>query len=217
MSRKTLIFVSALLVILIAVPVLLAQDYAAPQVTTAGVSTHPSQGDVREIEDGSATLVTTGDGAFMTFRTDELESGHVYTAWWIIINNPDNCAASPCTASDVLGNTEAVEADVTQADGIIFGEDGNMEFASFLPVGEISNSWFEAGFTNPSGAELHVVINDHGPLIPDMAASMVNTYRGGCSDESLPPPFPATAITDGEPGPNACRLIQDAIFTQDAE
>jgi hypothetical protein len=45
---------------------------------------------------------------------------------------------------------------------------------------------------------------------------MLNTYRGGCSDDSLPPPFPDSAKADGEAGPNACRLIQDAVFMQDA-
>jgi hypothetical protein len=45
---------------------------------------------------------------------------------------------------------------------------------------------------------------------------MLNTYRGGCSDESLPPPFPDTAKSDGEPGPNTCRLVQFTVFQQDS-
>jgi hypothetical protein len=81
----------------------------------------------------------------------------------------------------------------------------------------VDEAWFGNGFTNPMGAEIHVVINDHGLLIPDMADTMLNTYRGGCQDEGLPPPFPATAISDGEPGPNTCRLVQFAIFQQNAE
>jgi hypothetical protein len=56
------------------------------------------------------------------------------------------------------------------------------------------------------------VLNDHGPLLPEMASTMVNTYRGGCADESIPDAFPDSARADGEPGPNTCRLVQDAIF-----
>ncbi len=67
----------------------------------------------------------------------------------------------------------------------------------------------------PTGAKIHLVLNDHGRLHPEIAALMLTSYRGGCSDGSLPPPFPASAKADGVPGPNACVLIQDAIFQQD--
>jgi hypothetical protein len=42
---------------------------------------------------------------------------------------------------------------------------------------------------------------------------MIHTYRGGCADSSpFPPIFPATALADGESGPNICRLYQAATF-----
>lgn len=59
-------------------------------------------------------------------------------------------------------------------------------------------------------------VNDHGPLLPDMAHSMIGFSRGGCMDESIPAMFPAVARADGIPGPNTCRLVQVAIFTQAA-
>jgi len=84
-----------------------------------------------------------------------------------------------------------------------------------LPAGDVENNpWFGNGFTNPTGAEIHLVINDHGPLIPEMADTMLNSYRGGCTDESLPGSFPETAKADGEPGPNTCALVQATIFQQ---
>jgi len=51
-------------------------------------------------------------------------------------------------------------------------------------------------------------------MIPDLVANQISTFRGGCTDASLPPPFPATAKADGLPGPNTCRLYQFAIFQQ---
>ena len=63
-------------------------------------------------------------------------------------------------------------------------------------------------------AEVHLVINDHGPMLADFMPGMVRTYRGGCSDASpFPPIFPDTAIVDGEVGPNICRLFQSAVLT----
>ena len=76
------------------------------------------------------------------------------------------------------------------------------------------NTWFGNGYWNLLGAEIHLLINDHGPLVSHLAHSMLNSYRGGCRDESLPPPFPATAKADGTPGPNTCRLVQDVAFVQ---
>ncbi|MCP4211993.1 MAG: hypothetical protein GY764_11015 [Halieaceae bacterium] len=98
------------------------------------------------------------------------------------------------------------------------GESGEAHFAAFLPAGEVEDDpWFGNGFTNPTGAEIHLVINKHGPLITRRAGEMLNTYRGGCTDKSLPPSFPETAKVDGESGPNDCALVQAAIFQQDME
>jgi hypothetical protein len=113
-----------------------------------------------------------------------------------------------------LERTTATNADVTYGGGIIAGKNGEGRFNSFLAVGKMPNSWFGNGYRNPLGAEIHFAINDHGPLVPDLAHSMLNSYRGGCTDESLPPPFPASAKADGTPGPNACRLVQTVAFIQ---
>jgi hypothetical protein len=56
------------------------------------------------------------------------------------------------------------------------------------------------------------VVNDHGPLLPEFLPEMIQTYRAGCTDASLPAIFPATARGDGTPGPNTCRLFQVAVF-----
>jgi hypothetical protein len=184
------------------------------QVTTTHVQTHPSQGDVQMIDDGAARLVTSEDGVWVNMTTDELEDHHVYTLWFVVINNPGACDSRPCTAGYILSNPDEVQLNVTWAGGLLMSDEARTGFSAFFPVGEVPQGWFDNDLTNPLGAEIHLVINDHGPLIPEMAATMLNTYRGGCTDESLPPPFPDTAKADGEPGPNECRLIQVAIFEQ---
>jgi hypothetical protein len=188
----------------------------ATQETTTVVKSHPSQGDVVEIAGSSATLKTTNAGATMTLTTSQLPPGHVVTAWWVVLNRPDQCAAHPCAANDLLGNTAAVQGEVTYAGGQVVGDDGAASFSAQLAAGAVPNPWFGHGFTNPLGAEVHIVLNDHGPVIEELKDTMLSTYRGGCTDASLPPPFPATAKADGQPGPNTCRLFQVATFEQQA-
>ena len=180
------------------------------------VETHPSQGDVRVIEGTAAKLVTSEKGISVVMDTKELNPGNVYTLWVVIVNKPEGCAQAPkaCKPPDILKHTAKTQSDVTYGDGIIAGADGTGTFRSFIPAGKIGNSWFDNGLQNPLQAEIHLVVNDHGPVIPGMLVSMLTSYRAGCKDESLPPPFPQTAKSDGTPGPNSCRLVQDVIFQQ---
>lgn len=168
----------------------------------------------RPIPGTTATLVTTKHGATMTMETAELTPGNVTTVWWAIMTRPEECESKPCSAEDVIGGAETVGTQIVYADGMVNKPDGTAKFSAFLPSGKVPGGWYQQDFNNPLDAEIHLVLNDHGPLIPELAASMLSSYRGGCSDESLPPPFPDTAKADGKAGTNKCQLIQDAIFVQ---
>lgn len=178
------------------------------------VETHPSQGDVREIEGAIATLATSEVGVFASIDTRELEPGHAYTLWFVAVNAPENCENAPCKASDVLKLSEATQSDVGYADGLIAAADGTGHFATFVPKGELRQAWIGNGLQKPQTAEIHLVLHHHGPVIPERVAEMIGSYRGACSDESLPEIVPATAKADGASGPNSCHLVQDVIFTQ---
>lgn len=175
---------------------------------------HPSQGAIRQIEGAEAQLTTTEKSAFAHIRTRELHPNHVYTLWWVVINDPGVCDSSPCTAGDGLERTDAVEADVTYGDGVVAGPDGTAVFNCTLHRGTLDESWFGNGFTDPQNTEIHLVINRHGPSMPSLGHTMSSSYRRGCRSDTLPGKFPATAKADGIPGPNACALVQDAIFRQ---
>ena len=181
---------------------------------TVPVETFPPSPDARVIEDASATLVSSESGIFTHVSTNELEEGHVYTMWVVIINNPAACAASPCMPAEILGNSDALQSDGVWGDSILYNGDGHMEFTSYTPAGDLPDSWFDNGLIDPVGAEIHIIIHDLGESIPDMASTMLNSFRGGCTDASLPPPFPDTAKSNGEAGPNTCKLVQDAIWVQ---
>lgn len=211
-SRSGLIGVLGIL--LVALPAMTLTASAAPaQRATTPVITHPSQGPVTMVDGAEATLVATDAGIIATFLTSRLEAGHPHTMWVIIVNRPDLCEASPCTANDILNRTDIVEANVTFGGGRVVRGD-TTPFMVFVPTGEVAGGWYEQPFTNPRGAEIHLVLQDHGPMIGGLTFEMTRTLRAGCTDESLPPAYPAVAFADGTPGPNTCRLVQAAIFQQ---
>jgi hypothetical protein len=195
-----------------------ASDHAA-QRTTAMVVTHPSLGAPVPIPGASATLISTDNGVSFVLQTADLVPGNANTVWWVKIDAPENCASIPCSGADVLGNVEGVLSNVAYAAGHLAGGTGKATFAGAFSTGVVPGGWYENEFTNPRGAEIHLVVMDHGPALPGLLASQISSLRGGCTDESVNTPpisgFPDVAKADGIPGPNTCRLVQLAILIQD--
>jgi hypothetical protein len=190
-------------------------DNPTPSVELSShVETHPSQGQQRIIDGAAASVAIFEREAQATLSTSELTSGHVYTLWFVAINEPSQCATAPCKAPDILGNTAAVQADVRWAAGGVADDSGALTLKGSVPVGPWDSGWYGTGLTNPKGVEIHLVVNDHGPVLEGREQAMQTSYREGCTDDSLPPPFPEAAKSDGVAGPNKCALVQDAIFVQ---
>ncbi|MCI0434117.1 MAG: hypothetical protein L0271_10855 [Gemmatimonadetes bacterium] len=191
----------------------------AAQHTSAMVRTHPSLGPAVPIPGAIATLVSNVNGVSVRLQTGNLDPGNAYTVWWVKIDAPENCATIPCGGADVLGNSAIVSSNVAYAAGHVAGGGGMATFGAHFSTGEIPGGWFDNEFVNPMGAEIHLVVMDHGPAVPGLVSNQISTLRGGCSDESVNTPpisgFPAVAKADGIPGPNTCRLVQLAILLQD--
>lgn len=186
------------------------------QRATSPVTWHTQSGREGEVEDATASLETTGSGATARLEATELEPGNAYTLWFVIVNAPEGCAEhpEPCEASDVLGNP-GTESQVAFGDGTVADEDGEATFVASFDAGPVPGGWYEdRGFTDPLGAEIHLTLNDHGPALDEYMPAMVETYRAGCTEDSLVEAFPDSAKEDGEPGPNTCRLWQSVIFQQ---
>ena len=179
--------------------------------TQSAVMTHPLRGDVTPVEGAEAHLVRSAAGITVVFATRDLIPGNVYTAWLVFIDDPAACAASPCTVPEVNGTPDLVRSNITFGDSLIAPEDGTGTFVAHLEPGEIQSGWFGNAFTNPMGAEVHVGLHNHGPVITSLRDEMLTSYRAGCTDASLPSP-PATAIANGTPGPNTCQMWQFTIF-----
>ena len=195
---------------------LTASATLADEVRTAPVKSHPSQGDVKVVEGATARLAAHDSGVFVNIDTNALTPGNVHTLWLVVINNPAACEGENCTSKDVLKRSDIVDSDVGYAGGVIVDENGNARFAYHQDEGALNGGWFGAGLKASDAAEIHLVINDHGPAIDGRVDQMLATYRDGCTDESIPAPMPDTARAQGEAGPNQCRLMQFAIFKPEA-
>lgn len=160
-----------------------------------------------------AHLVRNANGITYRMTTNSLTPGNAYTLWLVIVNNPSACGSTPCAAPVLFSNLDT-DAQVRFAAGSVAGGSGKGTFAGSVSEGPLSGWLADGSLENSMGAEVHLVINDHGPMVPEFMPGMIHTYRGGCSNSSpFPPFFPATALADGEVGPNTCRLYQAAIFT----
>lgn len=208
---------TVLVLVALIVPLSLATAQGPEVVhTQSDVMTHALRGDVALVEGAEAHLFRSPAGVTLSFATRDLRPGHAYTAWWVFVDDPSACAAAPCTVPEVMGNSDAVRSNLTFADSLVAPDDGAGTFVAHLAPGEIANGWFDSAFTDPMGAEVHVVLHDHGPVIASMREDMLTSFRGGCREESLPP-SPTTALADGTPGPNSCQMWQFALFLVEPE
>lgn len=187
---------------------------AGAEHQNAGVNWHPQRaalGNTGAVADAEATLVRNSNGATYRLRTSGLTPGNVYTLWLVVVNEPGGCAGSPCTAGDILLNS-ATRSQVTYAAGHVVGGE-TATFAGHVRVGPLAG-WLDGrALEDAATAEIHLIVNDHGPAIPGMVSDMLSSYRGGCSDTSpFPGIFPPSALADGISGPNTCRLTQSAVF-----
>lgn len=179
---------------------------------TAPVMWHPQTGLSGSVApDAQAALVRRPDGVSFSIQTEQLRPHHAYTVWFVAINNPAACAATPCSGPDIVLNP-ATDSQVTYGAGHISGGSGAAGFAGSFQAGPIEGWLPDGGLFDPLTAEIQLVLNDHGTKLTGYMPEMISTYRAGCTEASIPAIFPASARADGTPGPNACQLFQVAVF-----
>jgi len=169
-------------------------------ISSAPVMTLQGNRDV-----GVSQLTRSPDDIQVTLFAKELEPRSVATMFIRVFNEPGECDTEPCTESD-LSNPD-VEGDVLFGDSVIVDQTRQSFFTAVRNVDDHESSTQRAqgrtsfGLTNPEGAEIHLIVRDHGRVIPSMQEDMLNTWAGGCRG------FPDTL---GRPGPNECR---DALLS----
>ena len=187
----------------------------APVRATAGspsreeVRTFPGPGLV--VAGGDATLVRQPTGASFTFSGTGLVAGHAHTIWFVAFNDPAACTApmmdggeliSLCGLPD-LGNAAAQPTAVWGA-GHVVGGNGIVTFGGRVAVGDTSGCDAlgrlpcNDGLTDPTGAEIHLVLRTHGAAIPDLVNEQIHSFNRGCET--------------GEPNVTLCRNLLFAAF-----
>ncbi len=190
----------------------LANDAVADAITKPMSWTPGSGMSPGPIEGTSVVLEKGPFGVAMAIKSSGLTPGDVVTVWWVAIQNPQVCAAIPCTPTEVMSADTESDSVVVLAAGGVVADDGTISLASFLPRGEVEGNFFDTTLHSPETAEYHLPIHNHGPLDPNIAQDMLTSFRAGCSDESLPEYYPQTALSDGAVGNFDCKTVQVAAF-----
>jgi hypothetical protein len=158
-----------------------------------------------------------------------LTPGHAYTLLLAVFNYPENCigfTGSPdvlpepqCGLAD-LGYASDVVSDILLLGGNVVGNSGRAAIAGHIKMGDNSDSIMfpllpaglqPHGLQNSMGAEFHIILLSHGPMLPEFMPDMIHTYLGGCENQPVAlfpnEPFPLW----GERGPNVCNIQQEAF------
>jgi hypothetical protein len=125
------------------------------------------------IPDASSTLVRTSNGISISLQTTGLPAGHAVTMWALIFNNPGACGAGGCDESRGDLAVPGVQGSVQHVTGQIVGTDAT--FAGHVLVGDAADAFVGPGLLDPYGAEIHLIIRDHGELLPGFLVEQFNS------------------------------------------
>lgn len=159
---------------------------ATPAAAQAGATANVYRfADGSQVAGAWSSLTTTDAGAEMTLHTSDLPAGHTVTVWWVVFNQPQNCshpeAGLRCGPGDlpIFGGDDSAVTSIVYAAGHEVGASGRATFAGHLGTGDTTGALFGPGLTNPTGADIHLVVRDHGALPPDQRADGIHHF-GPC-------------------------------------
>ena len=172
-----------------------------------------------KVDGATSKVIRTYAGVSVQVRTNGLTPGDAYTLWFIVFNFPENCASTPCSGPD-LENPEVV-GDIMYIAGNVVGGSGRAAFAGHKSIGENRGSILPPllppgiqppGLLDPMGAEIHLLVHTHGPMIPEYMPDMIHTFGGGCVDPGFP--FFGLHFPEwGAAGPNTCVTEQGTVHS----
>ena len=200
MNRKLFTIVLVLLAALALSIAVSAQDDMS---SSAPVHTF-TDGSV--LEGNWSTVNRYENGLSMALHTTDLVPGDVYTVWWVIFNEPQNCSGGACGEDDIflfeneelvtnefgvaamnMDGLEASQISIQYATGRLTDADGNADFAASVGLGEVPGIVVGPGLVNPDSAEVHLVVRTHGPVVEDLFVEQITSFAGGCDALTMAP------------------------------
>lgn len=129
---------------------------------------------------GGATLTRTRQSATARIYTTGLHTEAAYTIWWVVWNDPSACTGG--CGEDDLG---ATGNSVFYAGGFVTGTDGTANVSVHVEAGDLAGGIdvLIPGGLHPGngfGAEIHLIIRSHGPIIEGLADAQIGTFMGAC-------------------------------------
>ncbi len=158
------------------------------------------------LEGNFSTVNRYDNGLSMSLHTTDLVPGDVYTVWWVIFNEPQNCSGGACGEDDIfvfendelvtneygvaamnMDGLEASQISIQYATGRLTDADGNADFAASVGLGEVPGIVVGPGLVDPDGAEVHLVVRTHGPKIEGAFFDQITSFAGGCDPQTMQP------------------------------
>jgi len=115
-----------------------------------------------------STLVRHDQGITFSLHTSELALGTPTTFLLVIFNNPAGCTHGVgglrCGEGDVVpgGSAQVSVVMVTERKS---GRDGRLGAGGGIGTGDDDDAVFGPGLTNPIGADIHMVVQQHGAIV----------------------------------------------------
>ena len=161
-----------------------------------------------------ATLVRERDAVRYRINTEGLEPGNAYTVWFVVVNDPTACDASPCAPPQIIGDP-TVDGQVTFAkDGEIARRDGTARFGARIKAGPLLDGWLPVqGLDDPMVRRFTWCSTTTAPSSTTSSARCSRPIGPAARTpahsrrSSRRPPWPTAS-----PGPNTCLLWQSAVF-----
>lgn len=138
---------------------------------------------------GGGVLYRTPKGVDISGAFADLDRNSAYSTWWFIFNQPAKCTGA-CDEDDLIAGV----GQVFYAGGFVADSSGKANpafslgrggiptgaarFSSVLPI---LNPASEVGLHNPLGAQIGMVIRNHGPLVAGGTGEQIGSYFGGCA------------------------------------
>jgi len=143
---------------------------AAISFQTVNDITQEVDGIFEPIPQSSSTLTRTANGVTATLTTSGLAPDTAHTMWWLVFNNPEACTGGEqgtelqCLPPGDIGDP-AVDASVFGGAGQVTDLYGRATFSAHAFTGEDNGLTLSSGpgIVDPFKAEIHLIIQDHGP------------------------------------------------------
>ncbi len=132
---------------------------------------------------GSAgTLFRTKKAVEVHLATSGLDANSSYTVWWVVWNDPSACGTNPCGLADLGGPGNSV----FYAAGFVTDSSGTANVTAHLSSGKLPDGitvLIPGGLHKKNGfdAELHMIVQSHGPIWPGRVSEQIGEFFGACN------------------------------------